>query len=204
VEALRRALALGASRAVRIDGAAPADPRHLAALLAAAIRHRGYDLVLTGAQSSDLGWGLTGTSLAAALGWPHVWLVIGIEAEADAAAPTEVAARLLVTRELEHRRRERSRVALPAVLCVQTGLHGPRMPRIRDLLEAKRRGIETLATDELAREAAQAPMAAALELVSWTRPGAGGSAELCAGSPADAARELVRRLRADGLVPERR
>jgi electron transfer flavoprotein beta subunit len=207
VETLRRALALGASDALHVLGDAPLDPRRLGALLAAAIRRQGCELVLTGAQSSDLGWGLTGTSLAAELGWPHVWLAIGVELERDA---RDGELRLLVTRELERRRRERSRLTLPAVLCVQSGIHRPRMPRIRDLLEAKKREIEVLRVGELLAQlgvvqddAADGGGAGpAVELVGFSRPAGAGAGELMVGPPAAAARELVRRLRSDGLLAE--
>jgi electron transfer flavoprotein beta subunit len=194
-ETLRRALALGASRALHVSGTAPADPRRTARLLAAAIERSGtYDLVFTGAQSSDLGRGVTGTLVAAELGWAHVWLVVATALEPAGGDGVQ----LRVTRELEGRRREISRVGLPAVLCVQTGLHPPRMPRIRDLLEAKKRPIEELAADALV--AAGAPgSSAALELVSLSAP-PGGEATRIPGTPAVAARELVHLLRRDGLL----
>jgi electron transfer flavoprotein beta subunit len=196
-ETLRRALALGARRAIHVRGEVPADPRLSAISLAAAVRRVGCDLMLTGAQSSDLGWGLTGTLVAAELGWPHVWLAVGATLEPGDGAGMS----LRVTRELERRRREVSRLILPAVLCVQTGLHPARMPRIRDLLEAKRRPIESW-EQETATSSGQC-LAPCIELVRLMPPrGAGGTR--IAGTPAAAARELVGRLRRDGLLPEGR
>ena len=140
-EALRRALALGAHRAQILPLEAPLAPRELARRLASVVRRDPVDLVITGAQSSDLGWGLTGTLLAAELGWPHVWLAVRAEHDLD---PRDGAPSLVVTRELEGRRHERSRLRLPAVLCVQSGIHRPRMPRIRDVLAAKQKKVEVL------------------------------------------------------------
>jgi electron transfer flavoprotein beta subunit len=196
-ETLRRALALGAQRALHLRGEVPVDPARVAALLAGVLRREPWDLVLAGAQSSDFGWGLTGSSLAAELGWPHVWLVVGIETEDSSKDP-----RLHIARELEGRRRELSRVRLPAVLCVQTGLHPPRMPRIRDLLAAKSTPIETLDLDELLRESSGERARPAVELVTLSAPPASNGGEQLVGDPATAARELVRRLRRDGILPE--
>jgi electron transfer flavoprotein beta subunit len=197
-ETLRRALALGAQRALHLRGEVPLDPSRVADLLAAALRRDPWDLVLTGAQSSDLGWGLTGSSLAAQLGWPHVWLVVGIETAGDSTG-----SRLRITRELERRRRELSLVRLPAVLCVQTGLHPPRMPRIRDLLAAKSTPIETLDLDELLSDSPGEGARPAVELVALSAPPASSGGEQLGGDPATAARELVRRMRRDGILPER-
>ena len=62
--------------------------------LAAAIRAEGFDLVLTGSQSDDAGFGSTGTVVAGELGWPHAWLVMGAELD-------ETGSKVKVTREME-------------------------------------------------------------------------------------------------------
>ena len=82
-EALRKTLALGAVRAVHLSDPAFAGGDALATgrALAAAIRKESFDLVLTGSQSDDVGYGGTGSVLAGWLGWPHVWLVMGVELE---------------------------------------------------------------------------------------------------------------------------
>jgi len=88
-EALRKALAVGAARAVHLadpafdGGDALATGRALAAALAHEGRTAagtagadggpGFDLVLTGSQSDDVGYGATGSVIAGHLGWPHVW-----------------------------------------------------------------------------------------------------------------------------------
>src|SRR4029079_12207800 len=77
-DALRKSLAVGAARAVHLKdpaflgGDALATGRALATAIA---REGGFDLVLTGSQSDDVGYGGTGSVLAGHLGWPHVWLV---------------------------------------------------------------------------------------------------------------------------------
>ncbi len=65
-EALRKALALGAKRAIQLDDPAFAggDAQAAARALAAAIQREDFDLVLTGAQSDDQGFGSTGSITA--------------------------------------------------------------------------------------------------------------------------------------------
>src|SRR5690606_192667 len=120
-DALRKALALGAARAVRLADPAfdGGDAGANARALAAALRQEEFDLVLTGSQSDDLGFTATGSPLAAELAWPHAWLVMGVEIE-------EGGRSVRVTREMESGRNEISRIALPAVLQIQAGLNHPR------------------------------------------------------------------------------
>src|SRR5688572_21663723 len=116
-EALRKALAVGAARAVHLSdpaflsGDALAAGRALAAAIARDTRDN-FDLVLTGSQSDDVGYGGTGSVIAGHLGWPHVWLVMGVELE-DGNGSAKV------TREMESGVNEVSRVRMPAVLEIQ-------------------------------------------------------------------------------------
>ncbi|MCZ6508706.1 MAG: electron transfer flavoprotein subunit beta/FixA family protein [Acidobacteria bacterium] len=77
-EALRKCLALGASRAVHLadEAFAGGDAIATGRALAAAIQNGGFDLVVTGSQSDDVGFGATGSILAGHLDWPHAWRVM--------------------------------------------------------------------------------------------------------------------------------
>src|ERR1700681_3661642 len=72
-QTIREALAKGADRAIHIEeeDLGRFDPLSLARLLAAALQAEKPDLVLTGLQSDDLGYGQTGVILAEVLGLPH-------------------------------------------------------------------------------------------------------------------------------------
>ena len=72
-QTIREALAKGADRGIHIesDDLASYDPLGIASLLAAAIRDEQADLILTGLQSDDLGFGQTGVILAELLAIPH-------------------------------------------------------------------------------------------------------------------------------------
>ena len=108
-EALRKSLALGAARAVHLSDAAFAGGDSLAngLALAAALKRDSFDLVLTGSQSDDAGFGSTGSVIAGHLGWPHAWLVMGVELEEGGKSAK-------VTREMEGGMNQIVRLALPA------------------------------------------------------------------------------------------
>jgi len=118
-EVLRRALAMGADEGVRLDDPlfAAADAQGVATILRHAIAQRPYDLILTGAVSSDAGGGLVGASLAAGLGIPHVSLATSLEVEGTSAT---------VRHEAEGGLERIVTVDLPAVVTVQTGINEPR------------------------------------------------------------------------------
>src|SRR5260370_20720620 len=82
-QTIREALAKGADRAIHIETAEGemADPLSLAKVLAKALEAEKADLVLTGLQSDDLGYGQTGVILAEVLGLPHATLIMNIDAE---------------------------------------------------------------------------------------------------------------------------
>ena len=67
-QTIREALAKGADRAIHIETEDRADTLGIARLLAAAVKREAPDLILTGLQSDDLGYGQTGVVLAELLG----------------------------------------------------------------------------------------------------------------------------------------
>jgi electron transfer flavoprotein beta subunit len=136
--ALRRCLALGADRAVRVD-ATPRDPISTARALAAAIGREPVDLVLAGAQSSDSVQGSTGTALAELLGLPRVAIVTQLGW--DGCGPATV------DRELEGGLVDVVEVDTPAVLTIQTGINEPRYANLRAIKQAEQREIEIVEAD---------------------------------------------------------
>jgi electron transfer flavoprotein beta subunit len=84
-QVIREALARGADRAVHVeyaDGADTAglDAASVAGMLASAARDEKFDLVLTGLQSDDQGFGQVGVILAEALGMPHATIIMEVQA----------------------------------------------------------------------------------------------------------------------------
>ncbi|RIK71254.1 electron transfer flavoprotein subunit beta [candidate division KSB1 bacterium] len=81
-QAIQQALAKGADRAIHVTHEKPImDPFIAAKLLAAAIKPENPDLILTGLQSDDTGFGQTGVVLAELLGLPHATLVMEIQVQ---------------------------------------------------------------------------------------------------------------------------
>jgi electron transfer flavoprotein beta subunit len=146
-EALRRCLAMGADRAVRVwsDALAGADPVVLARALACAVRAESPDLVLCGVQSADAVQGATGGALAGALGLPVVAVVVAVELDGRTA---------VVRRELEGGLLDVVEVDLPAVLTIQTGINEPRYVTMRSVQEARGAEIALVEPDEVGPAAA--------------------------------------------------
>lgn len=194
-EALRKALALGASRAIHLFDAAfdGGDALATGRALAAALAREGFDLVLTGSQSDDVGYGGTGSVLAGHLGWPHAWLVMGVEIESGGTAK--------VVREMESGLNEVFRVKLPAVLEIQAGLNHPRYASLKGIMAAKKKPVDTWSAADLGLAAAEVGAAGSrLEVLSVDFPQTGAGAQRIEGTPAVAAQLLVEKLQKEARV----
>ncbi len=195
-EALRKGLAVGAAKAVHLEDESFAGGDALATgrALAAAITREPFDLVLTGSQSDDIGWGATGSVIAGYLGWPHAWLVMGVEVE-------EGGKSVKVTREMEAGMNEIFRVALPAVLEVQAGINHPRYASLKGIMQAKKKEIAKLSCVDLGLENGQVGMAGSgVELISVAFPETGEGAQMIDGDAESAARTLVEKLKTEARV----
>lgn len=139
---LRRALAMGADHAVRIDEEdfAGSDGMGVARALAAVVRDIPFDLVLTGAQAADDGWGQVGVALAELLDVPYASLVVELAASGET---------LIVERELEQNTLEKVELRLPALVTVQTGLNEPRYVSIMGIRKVRSVEIREVDADEL-------------------------------------------------------
>jgi electron transfer flavoprotein beta subunit len=212
-EALRKALAVGAARAVHLADPAFAGGDALAtgrALAAALAREAGsFDLVLTGSQSDDAGYGATGSVIAGHLGWPHVWLVMGVELEAAGAPPAAAGAgggdatsgTVKVTREMESGVNEISRVRLPAVLEIQAGINHPRYASLKGIMQAKKKEIAVLSPADLGLDPSEIGAAGSrLEILSVSLPAEGRGAQMIGGDAKTAAATLVDKLRKEARV----
>src|SRR5262249_17401543 len=87
-QVLREALARGADRAIHVQGnaesgtLAAADAFVVAGALAGAMKGENFDLILTGLQSDDQGFGQTGVVLAERLGLPHATIIMDVQVSA--------------------------------------------------------------------------------------------------------------------------
>jgi electron transfer flavoprotein beta subunit len=183
-QVLREALARGADRALHVEGDAlpQADALVVADALAAAIGPEAPDLVLTGLQSDDMGFGQTGVILAEKLGVAHATIIMDVQVEGAA---------LRVKRELEGGWFQWLQMPLPALLTIQSGINQLRYATLKGIMAAKKKEIRPVA----------APAAtAAQEVVDLRVPDKQKQTRMIAGPPAEAARELLRALREDARV----
>src|SRR6187401_2277386 len=137
-QVIREALARGADRAVHVesDALASADAAAVADVLAAAIKDEGVDLVLTGLQSDDQGFGQVGVILAEKLGMPHATIIMEVQ-KTDAG--------LRVKRELEGGWFQWVGLPMPALLTIQSGINQLRYATLKGIMAAKKKEIKKVA-----------------------------------------------------------
>jgi electron transfer flavoprotein beta subunit len=182
---IREALAKGADRAIHVDAndLNERDALGAARLLAEAIKPESPDLVLTGLQSDDLGYGQTGVILAELLGVPHASLILHVE-KTDAG--------LKVKRELEAGWFQEIELPLPAVLAIQSGGNKLRYATLMGIKKAKTKEMRVVTAD-----APGAPMAL-LDGVSL--PKKQRSTQIIEGDAKQAAAALVEKLKFEARV----
>jgi electron transfer flavoprotein beta subunit len=174
-DAMRRALAMGAGRGIRIWAAelSGADPITVAHALAEVVREESPDLVLCGVQSSDSVQAATGAALAELLGLPRVAVVTRLEL---------LDGKATVHRELEGGLVDVTEVDTPCLLTIQTGINEPRYATLRAIKQAEQKEIDVHEPGELGEPA--------YRVRRMYVPPKGEGAEMLDGSPADVAQRI--------------
>jgi electron transfer flavoprotein beta subunit len=185
-QVIREALARGADRAIHVesDALAAADAATVADALAEAMREERFDLVLTGLQSDDQGFGQVGVILAERLAVPHATIIMEVQVTGET---------LRVKRELEGGWFQWIALPLPALLTIQSGINQLRYATLKGIMAAKKKEIRKVTPGA-------APAAASQKIVAIYVPEKGKKTRLIPGTPADAARELVAHLRDEARV----
>jgi electron transfer flavoprotein beta subunit len=187
-QTIREALAKGADRAIHIEeeDLGAYDPLAGAKLLAAALRPEAPDLVLTGLQSDDLGYGQTGVILAELLGMPSATIVMEVEKQDGA---------IRVKRELENGWFQHVEMPLPALLTIQSGISKLRYATLMGIKKAKTKEIKRLTAAELG-----ASPKASISLERIYVPERSKRTQLFEGDPKQAAAQLVEKLKFEARV----
>ena len=185
---LREALAKGADRGIHIDAddLARRDVLNVARLLAAAIKSESPDLVLTGLQSDDLGYGQTGVILAELLGLPHASLILHVE-------KTDTG--LTVKRELEEGWFQNIDLPTPALLTIQSGGNKLRYATLMGIKKAKTKELRRIAAADLGIAPAQS-----VTLDRVALPHKQKSTQILTGSAKESAASLVEKLKFEARV----
>jgi len=178
-QALRRTLAMGADRAIRVEGAGR-DPLSVGRALAEVVGAESPDLVLCGVQSSDSVQAATGTVLAELCDLPRVAVVTKVGYDHGAR-------KAVVDRELEGGLVDRVEVDTPAVLTIQTGINQPRYANLRAIKQAEQVEIDV--------RTAAGGGAEAYRVRRMFVPPKGEGAQLLQGSPAEIAGKLLELVR---------
>jgi electron transfer flavoprotein beta subunit len=172
-EAMRRCLAMGADRGIRVDSEERLDPIRVARALAEVVRAESPDLVFTGVQSADAVQAAAGTALAELLDLPRVAVVTKIELEDGKAT---------VNRELEGGVLDVVEVDTPALFTIQTGINEPRYATLRAIKQAEEKEIDVRQPGDLGEPA--------YRVKKMFVPPKGEGAEMLNGSAADVAQKI--------------
>jgi electron transfer flavoprotein beta subunit len=191
---LRRCLAKGTDRAIWLkdDAFENSDAYATAKVLYATIKDLKYDLVMTGTQASDDGYGAVGVFVAEMLGIPHASMVKKVEVGKD---------NIKVNRELEGGLEEVVELAIPALLSIQTGINEPRYVSIMGIRRARKKELTILSLVELGLSKEDVGEDGSwLKVEKIYRPPVDKESIISSGRPDEIAGELVDILKARGLV----
>ncbi len=175
-EVVRKALAMGADNAVMLSDPALAgcDVWGTAYALAAGIRKTGFDLVLTGTQSTDAITGELPGALAEFLGVPGLTYARKLEYIGD---------RIRVQRETETGYQTVS-APLPALASITKSAAQPRYPSLKGIMGAKKKDIAFLRLADLELTQPVGSDGAKVELTQLAAPPVRGKGQIV--TPADA------------------
>jgi electron transfer flavoprotein beta subunit len=188
-QTVREALAKGADRALHIqeENLGAFDPLGTARLLAAALKPETPDLILTGLQSDDFGYGQTGVILAELLGLPHATIIMQVEKQNGS---------IRVKRELEEGWFQHVEMPLPALLTIQSGINRLRYATLMGIKKAKTKEMKLLTASGLGIT----PGSPSIVLDRVYLPERTKRTQVFEGSPKEAAAQLVEKLKFEARV----
>jgi electron transfer flavoprotein beta subunit len=131
---MRKALAIGADEAVRID-AEPMDAYVVAAEIANYAKNQGFDLVLTGKETINFNGAQLGGMIAEGLNSPYISIASKLDVNGDM---------LTLEREITGGV-EVVEVSLPVVVSCAKGMAEQRIPNMRGIMAARTKPLQVLA-----------------------------------------------------------
>ena len=135
---LRKCLAIGADKAIRVD-ASPQDGFAVAKELEALCKREKFDLIITGRESIDYNGGMVGGMLGTLLEYSFLTNCIGIEIEGD---------QVTLEREIDGGK-EITAATLPIVIGGQKGIVEESdliIPNMRGIMQARKKPLEVVAS----------------------------------------------------------
>ncbi len=131
---IRKALAIGATDAIRID-AAPRDAYFVARQVGTFAKDKGFDMVLTGRESIDYNGSQVAAMIGELLDIPSISIVKKLEVNGSNA---------LLEREIEGGK-EVVNCPLPLVASATEGMAEPRIPNMRGIMSARTKPLQVVA-----------------------------------------------------------
>lgn len=131
---IRKALAIGATDAVRID-ADPTDAFQVASEIAEYAKSQGFDLIITGKETIDYNGAQVGGMIAELLDLPYVTLASKLEVENGVAS---------LSRDIEGGK-ELIEVNLPLVVAAQKGMAEQRIPNMKGIMASRTKPLQVIA-----------------------------------------------------------
>ena len=143
-ETLKRALAMGADRAIHILDPLFEGLSHfnVAKILVKVIQKDSFDLVLCGRQAVDDDMAQTGPALAVLLDIPFITVVTKIQFSENFETAD-------ITRQVEGGCETRKGMSLPFLVTCQKGLNEPRLPSLKGIMAAKKKEVQILTAKDL-------------------------------------------------------
>jgi electron transfer flavoprotein beta subunit len=188
LQTVREALAKGSDRAiyVQIEEQGALDALATAKLLAKAIEPESPNLVLTGLQSDDLGYGQTGVVLAQLLGFSHATIVMEVEPQGNT---------VRVKRELENGWFQNVTLPLPAVLTIQSGIKKLRYATLMGIKKAKTKEVKTVSATQTGADFSSRTVMERVYLPERNK-----QTQIFSGEPTQAVKQLVEKLKFEARV----
>jgi electron transfer flavoprotein beta subunit len=155
-DSVRKALSMGADKAVHVqdDALAGSDALATSLALAEALRHVGFDLAVFGSESTDARTGVVPAMVAERLGAPQLTLAGKVDVDGSQVTIRRVTddGHAVVT------------ASLPAVVSVIEKINEPRYPTFKGIMAAKKKPVQALSLADLSLDSARVGLASA---ASW-------------------------------------
>ncbi len=135
---IRKALAIGADDAVRIN-AAPRDAYFVSFQIAEYAKTNGFDLILTGRESIDYNGSQVAAMIGEFLDMPSISIIKKLDIDGNSAS---------LEREIEGGK-EKLKVSFPFIASCAEGVAEPKIPNMRGIMSARTKPLQVLEGSEI-------------------------------------------------------
>ena len=161
-ESIRKALSMGADKAVHLvdDALAGSDALATSYAMAQVLTSIGFDLVICGSESTDARTGVLPAMLAEWLGAPQLTLAGKVDIDGTG----------VTIRRMSDDGYDTVQASLPAVVSVVEKINEPRYPSFKGIMAAKKKPVQTMSLADAGIDATQVGLANAATTVADFAP----------------------------------